>query len=63
MGPKFKFEMEAPVKLKLSVGEEGVVIGRAEYLDMSPQYWVRYVAADGRQVEAWLAESAIEAAK
>lgn len=54
----FQFELDEPVALSLS-GERGVVIGRAEYSYMSPQYNVRYVAADGRQVEGWLDGSAL----
>lgn len=41
--------------------EIGVVIGRAQYTNSNPQYHVRYVAADGRQIEEWLAEDAIVA--
>ncbi len=55
----FKFEMGDAVVLTLSK-EQGDVIGRAEYLDEKNCYYVRYVAADGRQVQCWLDESAIE---
>ncbi|WP_340520011.1 hypothetical protein [Cupriavidus necator] len=48
----FQFDLESGVKLSQS-GERGVVIGRAEYVNSAPQYQVRYVAADGRQVEGW----------
>ncbi|WP_313609855.1 hypothetical protein [Rhizobium sp.] len=41
--------------------ETGVVIGRSQYTNCNPQYLVRYVAADGRQIEEWLAEDAIVA--
>ena len=62
MGPKFAFELEAKVKLKLS-GEKGEVIGRAEYTYCENHYMVRYRAGDGRQTESWWGESAIEAAE
>jgi len=41
-------------------GESGTIIGRAEYSASSPQYLVRYKAADGRAVEAWWNEDAIK---
>lgn len=62
MGPKFKFELEAQVKLKLS-GEKGYVIGRAESTECVNQYHTRYVTGDGRQTESWIAEDALEAAE
>lgn len=58
MGPSFVFTLGDRVKLILS-GEQGSVIGRAEYSDTINQYRVRYLAADGRQVEDWFAEDAI----
>ena len=58
MGPSFVFNIGQPVALILS-GEKGLVIGRAEYSDSINQYRVRYLAADGRQVEDWLTEEAI----
>jgi hypothetical protein len=55
----FEFDMEAQVKLVVS-GEKGVVIGRAQYAFGNENlFLVRYVAADGRQVEGWLAGSAL----
>lgn len=57
MGP-FEFELSQLVALIRS-GEEGEVIGRAEYINGEPAYLLRYRAADGRQVEQWWAESAI----
>jgi hypothetical protein len=56
----FKFGLGARVRLAMS-GEQGMVIGRGEYLDSNPQYFVRYLAADGRQVEAWWSGDAIAA--
>lgn len=61
MSKKFNHELGDNVALVLS-GEQGVVIGRAEYTDCDNQYRLRYKAADGRQVEDWLVEKAIVAA-
>ncbi|VVE47392.1 hypothetical protein PCO31111_04513 [Pandoraea communis] len=33
--------------------EAGFVIGRAEYESTADQFYVRYVAADGRQMRDW----------
>lgn len=55
-----KFNMNQIVKL-IASGESGTVVGRAEYAHSEPSYLVRYKAADGRQVEGWWSESAIEA--
>jgi hypothetical protein len=54
----FKHELGARVKLKES-DEEGEVIGRAEYQTSEDAYYVRYKAADGRQVSDWWGESAL----
>jgi len=56
---KFKFELEASVKIKCSE-EQGTIMARAEYRNMENQYYIRYQAADGRAVEAWWGESAVE---
>ncbi len=59
---KFKHELNAAVSIAVS-GEQGAVIGRAEYSSYSePQYLVRYKAADGRACEAWWTESALTGA-
>lgn len=59
---EFKFDLRQPVKLSVS-GEEGEVIGRAEYSTTKvASYLVRYKAADGRACEAWWSEDALEAA-
>ena len=47
------------VKLKMS-DEHGEVIGIAIYDHTETNYYVRYKAADGRQVQDWWGESAIE---
>ncbi|MCK1577847.1 hypothetical protein ACIPUD_11020 [Bradyrhizobium sp. CAR08] len=54
----FLYDIKADVKLKES-NETGAVIGRAEYEDSANSYLIRYRAGDGRQTEAWWAESAI----
>lgn len=60
-GRTFLHDLKAEVKMVES-NEQGSVIGRAEYLDHSNSYLVRYRAGDGRQVEAWFDEPAITAA-
>lgn len=57
----FAFEFGQVVKLVES-GEMGTVIGRAQYCNSCDNYLIRYKAGDGRQVEAWWSEDAIEAA-
>lgn len=57
----FKFNLKAGVRIACS-GEVGQVIGRAEYSTTSTaSYLVRYKASDGRAVEAWWTEDALEA--
>lgn len=48
----FAFNLGDAVALTMSK-EAGVVIGRAEYEATADQFYVRYVAADGRQVRDW----------
>ncbi|EFO32587.1 conserved domain protein [Roseibium sp. TrichSKD4] len=57
----FKFELNDEVKISIS-GETGIVTGRAEHLDARDQYHVRYKSADGRGIESWWSEDALEAA-
>jgi hypothetical protein len=54
----FKFSIGSLVALRES-GEQGRVIGRAEYEHCENAYYLRYKAADGRQVEQWWSESSI----
>lgn len=56
--PKFKFDLGQGVTIVVS-GEEGEVIGRAEFSKSEDQYLVRYKAADGRAVESWWNVSAL----
>ncbi len=53
------FQFDLGAKVKLLSGERGTIIGRGEYVNSEDTYFVRYVAADGRLVEAWWQESAI----
>lgn len=55
----FKFGLGERVALVES-DESGEVIAYAQYLYNERQYLVRYCAGDGRQVEAWWAESALK---
>jgi len=56
-----KFAFELGQRVAILGSEVGDVIGRAEYHqgEMVNQYWVRYVAGDGRAVEAWWSEKAL----
>lgn len=54
-----KFSLNQHVQITAS-GEQGVVIGRAEYSFAANSYLVRYKAADGRAVEAWWNEDALQ---
>lgn len=56
---EFRYSLGSRVSLKES-GEEGEVIGRAEFASSETQYFVRYKAADGRAVEQWWGASAVE---
>lgn len=58
MGKMFEFELKDTVRLIMSE-EEGIVVGRAEFTNSCNSYNVRFVAADGRQVEAWFPEDAL----
>ncbi len=46
-------------RVALLSGEEGEIIGRAEYAEGFDSYLIRYTAADGRLVEGWWNEPAI----
>lgn len=59
MNKAWNFELGAMVKI-IASGEEGEVIGRAEYESSENSYFVRYKAGDGRAVEAWWNESALK---
>ncbi|MDR9051731.1 hypothetical protein [Burkholderia multivorans] len=54
----FKFNLGERVAIAES-GESGSVIGRAEYSEAANSYCIRYVAGDGRAVESWWSEGAL----
>ena len=58
----FCFDLNDSVSIRAS-GELGLVIGRAQYTNSADSYMVRYKCADGRAVEQWWSEDALEAAK
>jgi len=60
MKMRFGFKLGDAVKITTS-GESGVVIGRAEYTTCEPQMQVRYKTTDGRAIESWWTQSALEA--
>jgi hypothetical protein len=54
----FAFNLGDWVSIRCS-GEDGEVLGRAEYSRGERAYYIRYAAADGRATEAWWGESAL----
>lgn len=54
----FIFEIGQCVDINIS-GEQGFVIGRAEYQTSENGYYLRYKTADGRAIETWWSESAL----
>lgn len=57
----FKFSLGDEVVIMAS-GEQGQVTGRAEYQEHGNSYLLRYKAADGRAVENWWNEGALNGA-
>lgn len=57
----FIFELKQTVEIKAS-GETGEVIARAQYSTSEDCYLLRYKCADGRAVESWWTQSALQAA-
>jgi hypothetical protein len=55
----FKFELGQNVKITVS-GEVGEVVGRADYSNSESSFFIRYKSADGRAVEEWWREQALE---
>lgn len=53
-----RFDLDQEVALTMS-GERGIIVGLAHYTERPPCFYVRYVAADGRQVEEWRDEGAL----
>ena len=58
---KFIYEIGQTVEIAVS-GENGEVLGRAEYSTTENSYYVRYKSADGRAVQGWWEESALKSA-
>lgn len=56
---RFLFSLHDDVVISTS-GERGQVIGRAEYTNSCNSYMIRYKSADGRAVEQWWPEDALE---
>jgi len=54
----FKFSLQQKVVIATS-GEQGEIVGRAEYTSSANNYLIRYQAADGRATEAWWQEDAL----
>lgn len=54
-----RFNLNDRVRL-IGSGESGAVVGRAEYTFCEPAYLIRYKSADGRQVEQWWTDNALE---
>lgn len=49
-------------KVKITIsGEEGFIVGFAEYIELPKQFYVSYKAADGRAVKDWFYGSELEA--
>jgi hypothetical protein len=48
----YQFEIGDQVNITVS-GENGKVIGRAEYDEEPPSYFVHYKTGDGRAVQSW----------
>lgn len=62
MAVKKTFDFKLGIRVKLvESDEQGTIIGRAHYLDVNPQYLVRYKDANGHLLECWWHESAVVA--
>lgn len=59
MEKDFKWQLGTCVEIAAS-GEQGIVIGRAQYSYAEDGYLIRYAARDGRAVENWWTESALK---
>lgn len=62
MSKVFAFALNTQVCITCS-GEQGTVIARSESVRSNDQYLLRYQNAEGRAVEEWWSEDAIEEAK
>lgn len=57
--PSSSFDLGTTAVIQCS-GEHGRVIGVALYEHSEPSVLLRYLAADGRAVESWWTQSALE---
>lgn len=55
---EFKFGLGDTLRINVS-GENGEVIGRAQYVNSDPSYLIRYKTGDGVAVENWWSEGAL----
>lgn len=55
----FKFENGSKLRL-IGSEEQGIVIGRAQFASSDDQYYLRYLAGDGRLIESWWDVNALE---
>lgn len=62
LGDPAAFNFDLGDRAVLLSGEEGEIIGRAEYSEGIDTYFIRYTAADGRLVQDWWSEAAIQSA-
>jgi len=60
MRPDFQHDLGDKVAIEVS-GEEGVVIGRAEFESAEPSYLVRYKNGEGCALESWWTSRALKA--
>jgi hypothetical protein len=56
---EFMFDLGDSAKIACS-GETGKIVSRSQSIDAQPQYLLRYKAGDGRAVETWWAQDALQ---
>lgn len=61
MNQYFVFELAQKVTLNIS-GEEGYILGRAEYIEQGKQYQVHYKNSNGNAVTEWFCAGQLTAA-
>ncbi|WP_158092484.1 MULTISPECIES: hypothetical protein [Gilliamella] len=55
-----ELKLKTKVAIKVS-GEEGEIIGIAQYVDLPNQFFISYKSADGRAVKDWYLASELKA--
>jgi len=55
-----ELKLKTKVAIKVS-GEEGEIIGIAQYVEHPDQFFISYKSADGRAVKDWYSESELKA--